>query len=313
MEKKTISILVVDDEVFNLEAIAQSLAADQYHVTCVESGEEALWLLMDDQEHFDIVLLDRMMPGIDGMDVLTAIKAEPRIRHIPVIMQTAVAEQKAVIEGIQAGAYYYLTKPFNRDMLVSLVRAAEIDVLQWRIDQEELKQSRLTLGMVDRCTLKVRTLDEAKKASLYLSYLYPNPEDVHFGIHELIINAIEHGNLGVGYDKKTDLLREGCWREEIERRLTLPENANKYAEIHYFKNNDTVSLIIKDEGEGFEWEEYLEVSPHRVADNHGRGIAIASIMSFDKLDYIGCGSEVHCTVNLLEKEITEDLPLTGTA
>ena len=88
------------------------------------------------------------------------------------------------------------------------------------------------------------------------------------------------------------------WGEEIERRLTLPEYKDKMAVINYTKGQNSITLKITDEGEGFDWQEYMEISPERSTHSHGRGIAMSKMMSFDQMEYIGKGNEVLCTVSI---------------
>ncbi len=154
--------------------------------------------------------------------------------------------------------------------------------------------------VVGRYDIAVSTLDEASAAADFLANFYPEPERVRFGIHELAINAVEHGNLGIGYDLKTELVRQGKWLDEVERRRNLPHNINKKAHIRFRRYSDNISLTISDCGNGFDWRKYLEISPEQLTANHGRGIAIAAAMSFDSLDYAVSGSEVICKVALRE-------------
>ncbi|MCB1917743.1 MAG: response regulator, partial [Rhodocyclaceae bacterium] len=117
-------ILVVDDEPFNREILAEVLDDPAYRISVAEDGGQAWDRLTADGESFDLVLLDRMMPGMDGLEVLRRMKDTPRLRDLPVIMQTAAASPDQVREGIAAGAYYYLTKPFELETLLTIVRAA---------------------------------------------------------------------------------------------------------------------------------------------------------------------------------------------
>jgi hypothetical protein len=105
-------------------------------------------------------------------------------------------------------------------------------------------------------------------------------------------NAVEHGNLGISYDEKTQLNNEGRWQEEVERRLCLPENLGKYALLKLEQGPTELRITIRDQGPGFDWENYLQISPERVFDNHGRGIAMAGAVSFDRIEYRGNGNEV---------------------
>ncbi len=303
MLAETIKVLAVDDNMVNLEIICCTLPTKEYKVVCAKSGEEALKLLQ--KKLFDIVLLDRKMPGIGGLETLKRIKQTPTLNDIPVIFQTARSQSNEIIEGINAGAFYYLTKPFHKEMLLSIVRAASADIRQRRISSKEAQNNWINYGMMDSCKLKIKTLEEARVTALYLSHLYPEPEKVLFGIQELIINAIEHGNLDIGYAKKSDLIEKGNWAKEIAKRQKLPENKNKFVDINYQSECENITLMIKDCGNGFDWKEYMEISPDRVSDNHGRGIALTALSCFDKMHYSGCGNEVICqtevNIGFLEK------------
>ena len=135
-----------------------------------------------------------------------------------------------------------------------------------------------------------------KHLSSMLASVFPNPTQTVLGISELLINAIEHGNLGVSYEEKTTLLNEDRWTEEIERRMLLDKYKNRYVRVSLTRSHQELTLWIRDEGSGFDWREYLEISPDRATHNHGRGIAMSKSLSFDTLQYIGRGNEVICKV-----------------
>jgi anti-sigma regulatory factor (Ser/Thr protein kinase) len=88
------------------------------------------------------------------------------------------------------------------------------------------------------------------------------------------------------------------WLAEVQRRLSLPENKNKKVLVHYKRHPEKITLQIKDEGNGFDWHNYMEIQSDRVTHNHGRGIALAKMMSFDDIQYRGNGNELVCTVLL---------------
>ena len=96
----------------------------------------------------------------------------------------------------------------------------------------------------------------------------------------------------------------------MERRLQLPENADKRGVVRVHRTADDLSFLVQDEGPGFSWQDYIEVSPERLFDNHGRGIAMASTMSFDRVEYRGAGNEVLATV-LIDQKIPEAEPVTA--
>ncbi len=115
-------ILVVDDIAANRELLASRLELQGYAVTTAENGREALEKLHTDT--FDLVLLDIMMPEIDGYEVLKRLKADEKLQHVPVIMISALSELESVAKCIELGADDYLPKPFNPTLLKARISAS---------------------------------------------------------------------------------------------------------------------------------------------------------------------------------------------
>lgn len=114
-------ILVVDDNPLNVKLLAAKLAKDYYAVMTAEDGAAALRKAVNDQP--DIILLDVMMPEIDGFEVCQRLKADPVTRHIPVVMVTALSDTADRVRGLEAGADDFLTKPINDVALMARVRS----------------------------------------------------------------------------------------------------------------------------------------------------------------------------------------------
>ena len=112
-----LKILVVEDEVHIQRLIKLVLERSNFQVDTVGSGEEALKYLAESPKP-DMVLLDILMPGIDGLTVLRAIKANAVHKDVPVVMLTALAQESVVLQGIKLGAKDYIRKPFHPSELV---------------------------------------------------------------------------------------------------------------------------------------------------------------------------------------------------
>ena len=115
-------ILVVDDNEANRDMLSRRLARQGHGVAMASGGQEALDLLA--AEPFDLVLLDIMMPGMNGYEVLERVKGDEALRHIPVIMITALTEMDSVVRCIEMGAEDHLPKPFNATLLRARVDAS---------------------------------------------------------------------------------------------------------------------------------------------------------------------------------------------
>ncbi len=115
-------LLVVDDNETNRDLLSRRLRRQGYTVAIAENGRQALDLLYE--QPFDLVLLDIMMPELDGYQVLEMLKADPALRHIPVIMISAIDDIESVVRCIKLGAQDYLFKPFNPVLLQARVSAS---------------------------------------------------------------------------------------------------------------------------------------------------------------------------------------------
>jgi len=294
-----IVILVVDDEPHNLDIISEHLSEgdDNYIVEIASNGKVAWQLLAADPNRYDVILLDKIMPEMNGLQVLSQIVEHPTLKYVPVILQTAKNSSSDILEGMQAGAYYYLTKPFSEEMLLSVVKTAVRDRNFFKQLQDSLKEKEDTMGLLVSGCFRFQTITEARGIARLLAYACPDPTVAVIGLSELMINAVEHGNLGITYQEKSYLRQEGIWDEEIVRRLQLDENKKKLAQIHFSCQGDRKEFVIVDQGEGFDWHQYMEFSPERLMDSHGRGIAMSKAMVFTGLEYRGSGSEVYAYVN----------------
>jgi DNA-binding response OmpR family regulator len=289
------TILVVDDEPVNLDTICSHLQHDDYELLRAGNGLEAWTMIDSDPELFDVIILDRSMPDISAMQLLNHIRQHDAMEQVPVVMQTTTRENRDVAEGMRAGAYYYLTKPYDRDTLKTVVRSAVDGRLHEKSLQQSLRAGRKIFELMSFGRLRIHNLQECNLVASQVAHLCPDPQRVVSGISELLLNALEHGNLNIGYRQKSRLMRSGQWHSEIERRLGSDTSA--FVELEFDVNPERIQIRVRDQGEGFDWRPYLDFDPARAFDPHGRGIAVARSSSFDELEYIGKGNEVLATVS----------------
>lgn len=145
----TARVLVVDDILANVKLLEARLSAEYFDVVTAHSGLEALSIC--ERGQCDIVLLDVMMPGMDGFETCRRLKANPATHHVPVIMVTALDQTADRVKGLEAGADDFLTKPVNDLALITRVRS----LVRLKMVQDELRMRAVTsreIGMRDPLT-----------------------------------------------------------------------------------------------------------------------------------------------------------------
>ena len=145
------SILIVDD---NPKFLADALPMYGYDVTVAEDGLEALKILAKEDANFDLILLDVMMPNMDGWDTLKAIRKNKKTEYSPVIMITAVSEDQKVVSGLKIGADDYIVKPFVLPNLLARIEAV-LRRVQWQKDAQPKTEKTLNKDVnIDALTPK---------------------------------------------------------------------------------------------------------------------------------------------------------------
>lgn len=141
MEKAT--ILVVDDEEDIIELVELNLAREGYRVVGCTTGEKALEIARSKLP--SLIVLDLMLPGMDGLEVCRRLKSSPKTGHIPIVMLTAKAEETDIIMGLELGADDYVTKPFSGKVLAARVRRLLRRAAEPASEQEVIKVHDLTI------------------------------------------------------------------------------------------------------------------------------------------------------------------------
>ncbi len=113
------TVLVVDDNEDNVRIVTMFLLARGYQIRIARDGPSALESVR--QARPDVILLDVMMPGMDGLQVLDHLKLDPKTASIPVVMMTAKTQDEDVLAGYQCGADYYITKPFTTRQILHAI------------------------------------------------------------------------------------------------------------------------------------------------------------------------------------------------
>ena len=182
MSEEVGHILVVDDNRVNRKLLCRALEEQGHNAASAVNGREALERVR--KESFDVVLLDILMPEMDGYEVLATMKADPELRHIPIIMISAVDEMESAIHCIEMGAADYLPKPFNASLLRARTKASltnkhlrdleqahlrEVQAYLAQIQEEKEKSERLLLNV-----LPVTISERLKQAEGVIADSFPD-------------------------------------------------------------------------------------------------------------------------------------------
>lgn len=287
------TLLIVDDDPAAREKVAGVLEGGSYAFLSAADAAQAQDILRREHARINAVVLDWILPEMTGIDLLRWMKQSETLSTIPVILQTIMDSPAHVKEGIDAGAFYFLSKPADPHILRSIVRAAISDRAYKMMLVKMLADCQNPLGCMTEGEFRFRTLREGERLAVVIAHASPSPPRA-MGISEIFLNAVEHGNLGITYDDKTELLDTGTWAQEVERRLALPENAHKEVVVRVSRTADHLTVLVRDCGSGFDFSKYLHFDETRVFHNHGRGIAIVS--SDLKLEFLGNGNTVRITI-----------------
>lgn len=283
------TILIVDNEPFELSLLEQMLADDSYQFERAFSGAEAKELLEGLGSATTAILLDWVLPDVDGLEFLGWIQSQPFAANIEVIVHAEEFVHENVEKAIDCGAYYFLTKPFEEPQLEAIVRAAVESVEQKQALERLARETRDAVRLLANGVFQFQTLEEAELLTIHLASACGHT-DLSLGLRELLVNAVEHGNLGITYDEKGQLLQDGSLTEECRKRLRLPEYRHRRVEVALEREPQALAITIKDQGEGFDFEKYRTIDEARLFHSHGRGVLVAS--STLDLEYIAPGNEV---------------------
>ncbi|MAE07450.1 MAG: hypothetical protein CL661_01670 [Bacteroidetes bacterium] len=192
MNKKSDKILIVDDVSRNIQILGNILSQKQFQIAYAQSGQQALDICKT--QDFDLILLDIMMPGMDGYEVCKRLKKDPSTNEIPIIFLTAKADMESIIKGFEMGGQDYITKPFNAAEL--LARVNNHLLIKRQREQLKLMNDHLEDLVKDRtkeleiANHQLSILDQAKSNFLLIiSHEIRTPLNGVIGLTELLDNT----------------------------------------------------------------------------------------------------------------------------
>lgn len=214
---------------------------------------------------------------------------QPIGTKLPVILLLTQEERDRLDDKVHQRVNYCLIEPVSEKLLSAIVQAASAEHTRILDLRNETLRRKSAIGNLVSGEFEIRTLSETRNLATMLSLTCPVPANAAIGMAELMVNAIEHGNLGIGFELKSKLLASGDWHNEITRRLGLDENREKKVKISLKKTLTEIEFRVIDEGDGFNRDTVMSgmSDPLRI---HGRGIQIAETQCFNSLEYQGRGN-----------------------
>ncbi|MFZ5889682.1 MAG: SpoIIE family protein phosphatase [Myxococcota bacterium] len=255
--------------------------------------------------YLEIVVLRERVPEL--LRELELLKEDPWFSQVPVLVLLASYDDALVAACLRAGAFQCLIEPVSEELCAAALTAARAA----RLAERPLD---FDAHHVDKIELSFRTPAEAESAAQFLANFCPQPARQALGISELLLNAVEHGNLEIGGETKASLLTQGTFHDEIARRLGDPRYAARRVRVSLRRFVDHIEICCQDEGPGFDWRRLSNRCLEDVVAPRGRGIALARKLSFDAVNYFGSGNRVAARVlldRLVESASTTTLAKTA--
>ncbi len=247
----------------------------------------------------DTVAVNGEALGEALMDFVRKLEQHGVASRFPVAIYMPGAEKTHLVgEIISHGINYVLNLEMPVDALYAMLRTSYASSALVRKLQQEVAMRTSAIGYIRSGEFEIQTFFEARNLSTMLSLACPDPRSAALGLFEILINSIEHGILRIGYDRKTELLASGDYLAHVEKMIKAHPRPDDIVVVRFNRMEDRLVFHVIDPGPGFNPKPYMEFSPERTLDTHGRGIAMARFTSFDTLEYIGNGNEVRCEIFL---------------
>lgn len=284
-----------DHDVF--KAYGADRPIDILHAT---NADQALVLLAENPGKISSIVMSFKLSDRKGTDFLNELKRNLEWNYIPTMVITRDINENNLVESVNAGAFYYLERPISEEVFSSVLSKALKDYTTYVFYLSKAQNIHIS-RLVTNGEFCFRTFKEAYEVADWLASLCigKSRDDIVVGFIELLINAIEHGNLKIGYDEKSSMMKEGNYLDRLVERLELPEFCERYVKVD-FDHQAGKELIVKivDEGDGFEHEKFMVMDRKRLFHAHGKGILMAKSLYFNSLSYNEKGNEVRVTIDL---------------
>ncbi len=282
-------ILIVDDEIILRNLLVRYMCKEGFEPIEAADGESAVELYRITRPA--CVVSDVVMPKMDGIDLLARIrKIDPQA---VIILMTGFGNEDVLLQALRGGAANFFKKPFNFQELLDCIRSivkhkAEIDETNFFSESLVEEEKRFVIEMD-----KANIFPVINQISMHLKNIFPQSDIINLkiGIEEMLVNAIEHGNLDITYEEKNKSIEQGKFGNLIRDRLSEGDNAKKKIFVQSALTNTMLKVVVTDEGRGFDWHSLPDPLESNFLTYNGRGIFLTKIF-YDSVTFNEAGNEV---------------------
>lgn len=285
-------LLIADDEQPIRQLMMDRIPIDlDCRISTAEDGKKAFEQFKSDPA--DVILTDIRMPEMSGLELVCKVKRlDPTVQFI---LMSGHGDNEDIVRALRLGTSDFFTKPFDMIALIdSIERAFKRirDRSRRGIVRSHLVREQLHFELPNDVEIVPQIISELT------SMLDNDPgiprmeiDDIRASLHEIILNAIEHGNLEISYGEKSKLMESPeNWQHEVRRRAADTAYRNRSVTIHCYNTADKIEFTISDCGQGFDYSR-IPKPAEMLHSLHGRGIMIARV-HMDEVNYNDKGNQV---------------------
>lgn len=273
--------------------LGEQMARLGFTISLKDEDENAIRSLRAQKSEIDAVVLDWRQQSVKNAEFARSLASLCYELELPVLVLACADAAETIALAKEAGLANCLTAPcplnelktnlinLTSGMASPLESAPELDLPI--ADAFSLLQS---------CKFQFRTPEDVELLVPLLSRMFPDPDRSIAGIADLMMNAIEHGNLEIGHERKSEWIARGVYQNEFLKRLHTPPYSTRWGEVIINRRADGVLIIIMDQGCGFCWQNFVELEQPAVVEANGHGIARATKVSFDEVRFNHQGNQV---------------------
>lgn len=278
-----------------LEKLKHLLKGTKYHLYICPDIEDTIERCLNQKTFPNTIIIDDVTLKHFELKSLKA-AASNQSGDCNIILATQHENPSTIRQALKRGVFFFITPSYSTEMAITTLERAMNTEVSLASQLNALDPQSHLPYLVNQASFTIKTPTEAQTIATILGYIAPSPHRISVGLLELLLNAIEHGNLGIGFLKKSELLSNGSFHDYVNEKLSEPGYCDKQVSLKFNKSDDKFTYEITDQGKGFSPDAFLEFEQQRSLEKNGRGILIAKRYSFDELSFENDGRTVVASI-----------------